>query len=343
MKISPYLAFLAASSLAITANAATTDPMGGMVIPVKGESDTRISVPFSRAVTFEGRIDSISGSTLTILGSPSWDDGEFLYGDADSSDPANTYYAVFLTGAKEGLALEITANDANSITVALGDEDLTGVTSESADGSGNGDIIQIVPYWTPATLFSGTTVPEGSILYRYINSGNAVNRSAADVLTYFDGYGWYDNGGNLSDDDTLDIAEGVIIRTPAGSSDFDLILSGAVPMFKTRYIFSTDDSGQSNDIIFSVYTPVDVSIGDSGLGGVADQAILYAYNNDSADYNKSASSVLTYFEGYGWYDNGGNLVDNTFQLEPGQNYILRKPGTVSNDSFVWSYLPSYLE
>lgn len=343
MKYSSVFTFLAFAALGSSLQAVSTDPMGGMIIPIKGASDTRISLPFSRAISFEGRIESISTNTITVAGTPGWADGQFVYGDADSADPANTYYLIFMSGVNEGLALEITANTADTVTLALGGESLSGVSTDAVDGDGNGDIFQIIPYWTPDTLFADTAIPDQTIIYRYLNSGTEINRSAAEVLTYFQDYGWYDSGGSISDDDPLNVAEGIIIRTPSATSDFDVTIAGAVPMYKARFVFATDGSGNPNDIIFSILSPVDVSVGASGLGNVADQTILYAYDNTDVDTNKSASAVLTYFYGYGWYDSGGNLVDDTFMLEPGQNYVLRKPGTETPDEFVWSYLPSYLE
>lgn len=348
MKFQKFLTTITLSAVALTSallQAATTDPIGGMVIPIKGASDTRISLPFSRAVYFEGRVDSISSNVITAVGTPGWADNQFLQGDADNpaDDDSNSYYLVFLTGAKEGTALEISGNASSSVTVNLGDDDLVGVLTDAVDGAENGDIFQIIPYWTLDTLFTGSTLADQTVVFRYTNTGNAVNRSAAEVLTYFTGFGWFDTGGGVADDQPLNVAEGIIIRTPPGSSDFDIVVSGAVPMFQSRFVFATDNSGNPNDILFSVYSPVPVAVGTTGLGDVADQTVLFVYDNESTATNKSASEVLTYFDGFGWFDSLGALVDSTFMLEPGQNYILRKPGTLSADEVVWTYLPSYLQ
>ncbi len=319
------------------------DPLGGMVIPIKGNSDTRISIPFSRPVVFEARIQSYAGNQITAPGAPGWADNQFVYGDADSLDTTHTYYLVFLSGVNEGLALPITANTADTVTVNLGSESLSGVTSESVNGTGNGDIFQIVPCWTPATLFAGATVPDRTLLYRYSGSGNRTNRSPEPPLTYFSGSGWFDHLGTLSDDVPLNLAEAMVLRTPASSSDFNITVGGGVPMFKVRAVFATDSSGTANDTLFSIYSPLEVSVGASNIGVVGDRAILYIYDNNLVETNKSPTQVITYFDGFGWYDRDANLVDNSFFLQPGTSYVLRKPGTQVVDAVMWSYLPSHLE
>ncbi|GHC04052.1 TIGR02597 family protein [Cerasicoccus arenae] len=341
MKHTPYLKLFAIASVLCgpLLNAATTDPMGGMVIPIKGASDTRISIPFSRGIVFEGRIDSLSGSTITALGTPAWADDQFIYGDADSLDPANTYYMVFLTGPKEGLALEITANDASSITVALGNENLTGVQSESVDGAGNGDVFQIIPYWTPASLFASATLPDQTQILVYDNS--TINTfKAPEVYTYFDASSnWGDTSFNLVNDAIIYPGEGLIVKTPPASSDLSLTVSGAVPMFQNRQVVASDTS--ANDLFYGVYSPIDVTLGTSNLG-IQDGTQILLYDNTASGYFK-APEVYTYFAASeNWGDTSFNLSNDVI-LPAGGSFILRKPSTGSNDSVEWTYLPNYLQ
>ncbi|MEO0795388.1 MAG: TIGR02597 family protein [Verrucomicrobiota bacterium] len=331
-----FATFALVSAAAISVQAATTDPLGGIVIPINGESDTRISVPFSRAVAFEGKVNSISSNVVTALGSPDWADGRFVYGDVDSSNPANTYYLVFLSGALEGAYFEITASGSDTVTLDLDGGSLATVQTEVADGAGLGDIFQIIPYWTPATLFAGSTIPDGIELLLYNNSAIGAFKQPT-VLTYFEGFGWF-NSGSPADDTLLELGQGILVRTPPMSASFNMTVSGAVPMFQNRQVLASDTN--TNDLHYGVYSPIDTTLANSGLA-VVDGIELLAYNNDATGYFKQPT-VYTYFEGFGWF-NSGTPADST-ELRAGDAYIIRKPATGGAlDSQDWVYLPTYLQ
>jgi uncharacterized protein (TIGR02597 family) len=59
-------------------------------------SDTLVSVPFSRPPDFVGAISAVSSSTLTISGTTGWQDGQYVYGTALTAGGTqhNTYYAL---------------------------------------------------------------------------------------------------------------------------------------------------------------------------------------------------------------------------------------------------------
>ena len=116
---------LALASLALfpslkPAQAETTAPVGFTSTSLRGESDSAISLPFVRTSAFVGSVQSTSGDTITVSGSP-WTANQFVYAAGSQS---NRYYALIgpATGAnaKEGHTYPIIGNGTNTLTVELG-------------------------------------------------------------------------------------------------------------------------------------------------------------------------------------------------------------------------------
>lgn len=128
------------------AQTVVTDPVGFTTASCLSNSDTLVSIPFTRPQTFVGSITSIAGSTLTVSGSPGWTTNQFVY--AQGSQP-NHYYALVgpaaTTNPKEGHTYPITANTASTFTVDTTSDTLTGIPT-------NAQVI-IIPYWTLATVY----------------------------------------------------------------------------------------------------------------------------------------------------------------------------------------------
>ena len=70
---------------------ATTDPVGYTALPLLANSDSLISIPFTRPVAFAGAIGSISSNTITLASSPGWTANQYVY---VSGTQSNTYYAI---------------------------------------------------------------------------------------------------------------------------------------------------------------------------------------------------------------------------------------------------------
>lgn len=131
-------ALLAAALLPGVANAQTavTDPVGFVSLPLPANSDTFISIPFTRAAEFTGSVNSVSGGTITLTGTPGFAANRFA--PLVTADPAtgghNTYYAII--GPK---------NAALSPTLSV----TNGSTAATASGA------------LPGDLFKGDTVTVG--------------------------------------------------------------------------------------------------------------------------------------------------------------------------------------
>jgi len=135
-----------------------------------GSSTTYTGHPLDIPGIYHGPIASVSGGTITMTSSP-FTAGAF----AQANSP---YWLRVMTGAQAGRHALITANTANSITV-----DLTDGTSSPVALDANGwamavgDIIEIAPADTLASLFGGLLTGGASIL-------------SADTVSLWDGTRW---------------------------------------------------------------------------------------------------------------------------------------------------------
>jgi uncharacterized protein (TIGR02597 family) len=94
------LSFLFAGALlagtSLQAQTYTAPLVGFTAATCLANSDTLVSVPFSRPPDFIGAVASVSSSTLTISGATGWQDNQFAYGTALTAGGTqhNTYYAL---------------------------------------------------------------------------------------------------------------------------------------------------------------------------------------------------------------------------------------------------------
>ena len=70
---------------------AATDPVGFTSLSLPANSDSRVSIPFTRPAVFSGAIGSVSSNTITVASSPNWTANQYVYA---SSTQSNTYYAI---------------------------------------------------------------------------------------------------------------------------------------------------------------------------------------------------------------------------------------------------------
>ena len=58
---------------------ATTDPVGYTTSSLLANSDTLVSIPFTRPAAFTGAIASITGNTITLAGTPGFTASQYKY------------------------------------------------------------------------------------------------------------------------------------------------------------------------------------------------------------------------------------------------------------------------
>ncbi len=324
-------------SLYSQAQSVVTDPVGFVSVTVPAQSDAALGAPLGRANEFQGVIQSVSGTTgsvvITVAGTPGWTASQFVYASGTQS---KTYYARIDSGVREGLIGTITANDTSSftITVPTGD-DLVGVLSNAANGTG--DNVSIAPYWTLGTLVTG--VPNGTKVFTYSTSSVGVNLAPANTYSYNTTVpGWF-KGATPSDDVILPPMQGFTVRNSTAGA-ITVSITGSVPMATHRLIVRMNSTKQDQRIFFN--SPVPEYVGNTGLG-LAQGDQLLIIDNSTTGFNKANSITLTYNATVAKWFKGGTDVDQVYQLQPGASFILRKAASASSQTTVDSHLQSYLQ
>src|SRR5215203_6683741 len=101
-----------------------SDPAGFHKLTLLGNSDTIISLPFSRPTVAIGTIDVAVSNVVQAQRSPNWILNQFVYASGVQS---NTYYLRVDSGLLEGRQFLITSNNLSTITLNLNGASLTNV------------------------------------------------------------------------------------------------------------------------------------------------------------------------------------------------------------------------
>ena len=323
----------------------STDPVGFVSVSVPANSDAVLAVPLNRAAEFKGVIQSISGNVITVAGTPAWIANQFVQ---SLPSQVKTYAVQIAGGAKEGMIGRITANDVDTITVTLDSgDDLTNIgtvtTPLDPDGAGpltaQADQIDIMPYWTPASLLPSTT-PSGTRMLLYSGTVPGVNIAASTTLQY-NGTNWV-NIQTLatSTHSILKFADAFVLRNNS-ASPLDFSMVGSVPMTSHRAILKTLTANLAQDNRVGYSSPVPEIIGNTGLG-FANGDRLLAYNNAATGQNKAPSTTLQ-FNGTAWINiQTLQNVTTTFTLQPGFGYVYRRAANATPGATAWSDVQSYL-
>jgi len=322
------LALLAPGVLFAQTTAKTT-PVGYVNLALGGASsvlantDSYVSLPLNNTNVFSGAVASVSGSSITLAGSPAL---------GTLSDAANPHMCVIASGAREGLTALITANTAGQVTISVPTGDnLIGVTA--------GDKIIINEAWTVKEIFGNTVVPAATQLLAFSGLTGGVNL-APDLIFEWDGTNWIDTGSfDIADNVVLFPSECLIIRNSSGTAIPAITMAGTVPTYKHRSVL--DQVSATQDIGFAHTAAVGEVIGTSGLSSVcASGDQLLVFDNSLAGQNKSATQIIE-FDGAAWIDtNSFDDVTGTFTINSGVGYVLRRTGSTAVLSDTPNYIPS---
>lgn len=343
-KLATLLAALAFSP----AFSAETDPVGFVSVTVPANSDAVLAVPLNRAAEFKGVIQSISGNTITVAGTPAWATNAF----APGVTAGKTYAIQIASGSKEGLTGRVTANTNNTLTVTVGTgDDLTNIGTVDVpvdpDGAGpltaQADQVDVMPYWTPGTFLP--TVPNGSELYSYVNAaGNAtagINSSPSTLLVFDSGSGeWLDQNDESSAQNlALPFGSAFNFRNKT-ASPVTLSMVGSVPMSSHRLVLRTQIANVGQDLRIGYFSPVPELLSNLGFPAVLGDQI-FVYNNSAPGINKSPATILIY-DGSQWLDGNDESPVPTFTLQPGSGYVFRLAARTTPTTIVWKDIQSYL-
>lgn len=354
---------LASAMAAFSQNAgaqnATTTPVGAINLSPRPNSDTVMSVPLNRPSVFSGAIASISGSVVTISGSPGWSTNEFVY---TAGTQSNTYYLSFADGAKQGMFYTISANTANSVTLDLSGDDIAAIAP--------GTKVSITPYWTFGTLFPGgagvsTTSVHGTHQTEILlpdPTAVGINKAPTATYYYYTGTnpGWRKVGGGLStvkNDDIL-YPDSYFIYRQRNSTQNTVQVTGDVQMsaFATPIGNISANVAQDNYIAFPVASSLTLAqtklyesgafAGSSLHGTRVDQLFVFDNSPSATGINKSPTQTYYYYTGTnpGWRLVGGGLTtvrDNDVVFQPGQGIIIRRGARLTAGSSIASFVPPY--
>ncbi len=319
------LAAAAACGLA-SAETAYTTPVGYVTLGNNGSipatTDMTVAIPLDRSAVYAGTTASTSGSTLTISGTPAFTVGQFT---------AAPHYLKIESGAASGLIALITANTADTVTVAFQNTD-------SFAGIVAADKISIRPAWTVQSLFAGNTIPD--FCEFGVWEGSVGTDLAPDKVYYNFAGDWFDQA---DDSDANNVViypnEGFRLRNTSGTAIAGLAVSGEVPLAKSR-VFINGNATQ-NDTRISYFSPVDEVIGVANIGaGDFDQ--LLAFDVTASGLDNAPLFTYYYFAG-SWYDASDDSdVTGTVSIKPGLGYIYRseagRADTVLSDQ--QTYVPT---
>ena len=344
----------------------TTDPVGFLQpfstqanqINLLANSDTLVSIPFTRPPEFTGAIASVSGNVITVTGSPGWNTSPQQWVYAQGTQPKH-YYALIGPGTsnpKEGHFYNITANGSNTLSVDTTTDDLSGIPVNAQ--------VMVLPHWTFNTVFPATDanvsfVPSTSPVNRLTQilipnySGTGINLSAAATYYFYNG-AWRKFGLSPTEDhgDDVLVPRGYFTVRNA-STGTTLTIAGSVLVKKEAIPLVTNTSTKQDNFV-SVIRPVDVSLDNLGLitsgafaassspASLVDQ--LFVYNNAASGINKSASATYYFYNGH-WRKFGQNPATDfgPDTIPAGSGFVIRKGVTVDGAIQYWTndHLPYY--
>ncbi len=349
---------------AALAQSVATEPVGFTTTPAGSNSDSYLSVPFTRPPEFIGPVANASGNTIAVSGSL-WTPNQFVYAPGSQR---NHYFALIGNGgssnAKEGRTYAIIGNSANSLTLDTTLDNVTGVTANTQ--------VLVLPYWTVGTLFpasdanvSFTPSTSTAALKSQVRvpDDTATGTNLPYLATYYyssnvDGtssnIGWRKVGDvNTADhsDDVLLPDSYFVMRHANGAPALPFTALGSVLQRKLTVPLRTA-TGTPQDNPVSLLRPLDVTLNTSGLtptdgsflagasGSVETNDQLLVFNNAQIGFDKSPSAV--YYRDSAANGNwrlvgDNNLTDHGNDVIPlGTGFVVRKAATASGQPAFWT-------
>lgn len=321
----------------------STPPIGFIRKDCPANSDTRLSIPLERQSVFIGPITEPTGSLITTQGNPGWTADEFKF---NASTQTDTFYVLFLSGAKAGRNFTITSNTQNTLTVDLDGDTLSDVNE--------GDRIKLLPYWNLDKAFpngDGAATSQSAFNIEtevlFLNNSSPGINFGVQSSFFFLNSAWNQIGGAGNGNQLLLPHEHVIIRNKDTATS--PVFVGVVPSdIQTAPLRVPQGSGYQDNHI-SLNRPVPVKLRDSDLVSsgafksstpffLGDQLLVFS-DSDIA-LNKSASAV--YFYDTAWRLIGADLSEDQGDaviFEAGTGVIIRKKGegAGSEEKIFWTH------
>lgn len=362
-RLAPVLALFICSSL--WGVEVSTNPVGFYKVECPANSDTHISIPVTRSPIFEGKVASVSGSSLIFEGESALKADELVY---EQGVQPNHYYAIFKDGPYEGAWFDVVSNTASSVVLECAESALT---SELVGSS-----VQIIPHWTLNTLMpngAGThtaknAMPSSLVLYC---GPNTIGTNFAFDAFFFSDFGtdspyshWCkmgdtDGEGNYFNHNDFVIPPNseIAIRNPRNKDATVLSFSGNVKMFASEVSVGILASATNQDNILASLSATYITLSDLTdpmiNGGLLSKSpmpvdLLLLYDNSIAAQNRAFEAYYYYYAGdgnayNGWYKVGGDVKMDDTQINPTDIIYVRKAAKLS-DPYINSstFNPEYL-
>ena len=346
------LSLLAVASLFVSSSlsAVETDPVGYVTNTINGSPDgsttayTALSMSLENPVSASGALTEDPSSAVATNTGAAYTPNEFAGTDASGN---STHYLQFVS---DGLIVDITANDATTITTGT---DLTGLAA-------SGDSYVIKKHITIADIFganndagltAGSTFSSSDLLYVMSTDG------AGSFDTYYvqddptpvgalGGDGWRTVGDSSTDQSNVVVGpDDSIILARSASGDIDIIVSGSVNVIDHQRDLPTGFS------MVSYPYPVDVTLENSGIysdtnGYVSGSTfsgsdlvyVLSSSGTYSTYYRQDDPTPVGALGGDGWREVGDSSTDKGPTVIPaGSGIIIKHIGT----GLAWSDLKPF--
>lgn len=335
-------------------DSATSPVFGFRMTPCPGGSDTVVAVPFERPATYRGRLDSLAPDGSLVIALASGDPG---FGE---NTLAETHFLRFTRGPAAGRHYPIAGNVGAAIQLAV-------PVDHPPLNASSGDELDLVPYWTPATLFppaSQTALhPSGGLLPKQRGSellvypAGAVAENASPERIYFltsDG-AWREAAAGLpiATDAALPPHAVLVIRHPEGAADTvfqPAALVTATPSTLTLH----SRRGTALDHFIGLNRPVPSLLNQHdnlasalapspGLSPAQRRDLLLVFDNALPGRDRAPDA--TYFRHRGdWYrvSTAGQppVPANDAPLPAGASLIIRKAPTLNPQTTLWTQEPN---
>jgi uncharacterized protein (TIGR02597 family) len=326
-----------------TSDGAVISELAGFYrLPLAGNSDTIISMPFTRPAAGFAVVLNVSGNVVQVQGAPLWNANQWTY---LSGVQSNTYYMLVRSGAAEGESYTVTANDENSLILDLQGGSLAGLSV--------GDAVAVVPYWTLGTIFPrgqgvNASPAPGSRLTEILLpdiSGTGINLSATRTYYFWNG-AWRQvgQGGTIRNDDVILPDMYFWLRHNTANST-ELVTQGSVLSSKWRINLRRNQTGKQDNTV-ALPRALTFTLDASGViqsgafqpsptpGNRVDE--LLTFDNVVIGKNKSAAATYYYWNGAWRKVGSGNAdvgADRVFS--PGTGLILRLgPGSPASNLWI---------
>ncbi len=357
MKSSPFLLALVLGTALPTAtvHAQTyAPPVGFRTFFLEGGADTPVVPTLMRPAVHRGTAATVSGTSVTL-------DNNFT--SSALTGAASAYYLQAVDGTAAGRFAALTSVSATGVVLA---------TDLNAAGLAAGDAVQIVPFWTLATLF-----PSGNGLYASASifapasrvlvpdeTSAGINLSSPHIYFYHDGSqtdaGWYEDG-NLAagrqDDLILSPDRYLMVRHPSGTDYTYISLKGEISLAPLGSTVVRRQADTPQDHALGIALSTDLTLAQLDLAASdafsaspnvlapTDRLLVYPTAPDST--NVSAIAIYFYHDGSqmtaGWYREGalGDGLANTTVITGGSRVTIRRAGD-TRDTAQLTLTPDYL-